>query len=351
MRCENKLGPRAWVAMSLLFGVVSFAGCGPRDNAQAPAGPSSGRDVPPPSPKRYTIAVIPKGETAEFWKSVHAGAIHAERELGNVDVKWQGPLREDNREEQIRVVETFVAQGVDGIVLAPLDRTALVRPVHEAIAGGTPVLIIDSGLDSNEILSYVATNNFNGGAMAARRLGELLGGNGNCILLRYQVGSQSTEERERGFLDALGKEFPRITVISQDQHAGATRESATQAMENLLGRFGDKLDGVFAPCEPVAFGCLRALEDAGRAGKVKLVGFDATATLVDALRAGKIHGLVLQDPFKMGDLGVRMMVDHLQGKNVARNVSTGEYLVTKENMDQPEMRRLHSPDLRPYLGG
>src|SRR3990172_1379654 len=202
MRCENKLGPRAWVAMSLLFSVVSFAGCGSRDDAHAPAGRSSGREVPPPSPKRYTIAVIPKGETAEFWKSVHAGAIHAERELGNVDVKWQGPLREDNREEQIRVVETFVAQGVDGIVLAPLDRTALVRPVHEAIAGGTPVLIIDSGLDSNEILSYVATNNFNGGAMAARRLGELLGGKGNCILLRYQVGSQSTEERGGGVLAA-----------------------------------------------------------------------------------------------------------------------------------------------------
>jgi ribose transport system substrate-binding protein len=317
------------------------AGCG---SSESGAGASAGA-------KQYVVAVIPKGETHDFWKAIHAGAIHAGRELGNVEVRWQGPLREDDREQQVQIVESFIAQGVDGIVLAPLDRGTLAAPVNSAVAGGIPVLIIDSGLDSDRIVSYVATDNFNGGALAARRLGELLGGKGNAILVPYQVGSESTEQRERGFLETLAKEFPDIRVISADQHAGPTRESATQTMENLLSRFGDEVDGVFAPCEPVAFGCMRALEESGKAGSIKLVGFDATAELVTALGEGKLHGLVLQDPFKMGDLGVRMMVDHLEGRAVARRVPTGEVMVTAENMDQPEMIRLHSPDLKPYLGG
>lgn len=325
----------------LMFSVVvvlaaALAGCGERGNTTT---------------AQYRIAVIPKGETHDFWRSIHAGAIAAARELGNVQILWQGPLREDDREQQIQVVEQFVAQGVDGIVLAPLDRRALVRPVEEAGAAGIPTLIIDSGLESEKIVSYVATDNYDGGVLAARRLAEVLGGKGEVILLRYQVGSESTEQREAGFLDTLAKEFPQIELISTDQRAGATRESATQAMEGLLAQFGDRVDGIFAPCEPVAYGCMRALEDSDKAGQIKLVGFDATPAMVEALRGGTLHGLVLQDPFKMGELGVKLMVDHLAGKPVEKRVPTGEVVVTKENMDDPAMVRLHSPDLTQYLGG
>lgn len=334
---------RSLLSLACCLGLFAATGCGSEGT-----GAGATREG---AEKKYTIAVIPKGETHDFWKSIHAGAIHAERELGNVEIRWQGPLREDDREQQIQIVESFVAQGVDGIVLAPLDRIALKQPVEHAVASGIPVIVIDSGLESDQIVSYVATDNYNGGALAARRLGQLLGGEGNAILVPYQVGSDSTEERERGFLDTLAKEFPGIRVISADQYAGPTRESATQTMENLLSRFGDEANGVFAPCEPVAFGCLRALEDAGQAGKIKLVGFDATVELVRALREGKLHGLVLQDPFRMGDLGVRMMVEHLDGRPVERRVPTGEVMVTRENMDQPEMVRLHTPDLESYLGG
>ena len=324
--------------IALLAGCVAagLAGCAPEGTG---------------GPKKYRIAVIPKGETHDFWKSIHAGAISAARELGDVEVLWQGPLREDDREQQIQVVEQFVAQGVDGVVLAPLDRRALKGPVEEGIAAGIPFLIIDSGLESDKIISYVATDNYHGGVLAARRLADVLGGQGNAILLRYQTGSESTEQREAGFVDTLAKEFPNIKLISDDQEAGATRESATQAMESLLNQFGDVADGIFAPCEPVAYGCMRALEDSDRSGRIKLVGFDATPAMVEALRAGTMHGLVLQDPFKMGELGVKMMVDHLQGKAIAKRVPTGEVVVTQENIDEPDMVRLHSPDLSPYLGG
>src|SRR6516162_10825481 len=190
--------------------------------------------------KAYTIAVIPKGTTHEFWKSVNAGAVKAQRELSakgtKVDVIWKGPLREDDRDQQIQVVENFMARQVSAIVLAPLDYQALVRPVHNAIRAKVPVVVIDSDLKSDEYVSFVATDNYKGGQLAGQQMGKLLGGSGNVILLRYAVGSASTEAREAGFLDAL-KKFPDIKIISQDQHAGATRELAYKVSQNLMNRF------------------------------------------------------------------------------------------------------------------
>src|SRR5438046_117491 len=122
--------------------------------------------------KKLTIAVIPKGTSHEFWKSIHAGAIKAAKELsstGNeVEVIWKGPLREDDREQQIQVVEGFASQGVDGIVLAPLDDRALARPVEEAKSAGVPTVIIDSALQSNSIVSFLATDNRKGGEIEVR---------------------------------------------------------------------------------------------------------------------------------------------------------------------------------------
>src|SRR6185369_15149997 len=188
------------------------------------------------------IAVIPKGTTHEFWKSINAGAFKARDELAaqgiKLDVIWKGPLKEDDRDQQIQTVENFTSRRVSGLVLAPLDSQALVRPVDSAIQAKIPVVIIDSGLKSDQYVSFVATDNYKGGQMAAERLGKLLGGKGNVILLRYAVGSNSTEQREAGFLDTLKQKFPGITVISSDQHAGATRELAYQASQNLLNRFG-----------------------------------------------------------------------------------------------------------------
>src|SRR5436189_284957 len=198
--------------------------------------------------KKLTIAVIPKGTSHEFWKSIHAGAIKASKELsltGNeVEVIWKGPLREDDREQQIQVVEGFASQGVNGIVLAPLDNRALARPVEEAKTAGVPTVIIDSALESQSIVSFVATDNRKGGMLGADRLGDLMGGKGKAILLRYAEGSASTEEREAGFLQEMKQKFPNIELISTEEYAGATRETAKQHAENLLNRFGDDVQGI-----------------------------------------------------------------------------------------------------------
>lgn len=316
-----------------------LAGCSPGGSSSGPDSEKSG----------YRIAVIPKGTTHVFWKSVHAGALNAARELTAagtpVEIIWRGPLLENDRLKQIDVVGDFTAQGVDGIVLAPLDSTALVPSVRDAQAEGIPTVIFDSGLaDESVIVSYVATDNYNGGVLAARELGRRLDGQGNVILLRYNVGSESTEQREQGFLDTIEKEFPKIVMLSDDQYSGTTALSAQNKALELLNQFGDRLDGFFAVCEPDSIGVLTALETEGLAGKVTFIGFDPSAYLIEAMDADKIHGLVLQDPVAMGYLGVKTMVDHLQGKEVDKRINTGEVMATPDNMKQPEIHKLLNPE-------
>ena len=217
---------------------------------------------------KWKIIMIPKGTTHEFWKTLHYGAQKAADELGTVDLVWQGPQKEDDRVQQIQLVQSAIAARVDGIVLAPLDARALVKPVEDAVARGIPVVIIDSSIESKAPASFVATNNYNGGVLAARRLGTLLKGEGKAVLLRYAVGSSSTEEREKGFTETLAKEYPKVALVSDTEYAGPTSDSAQQKAQSLVTKFRGQVDGIFCPNESSTVGMLRALEGAGMlAGK------------------------------------------------------------------------------------
>lgn len=319
------------ILLSIILLAISLAGCS-----------SSGT-----KPNKYTIAVIPKGTTHAFWKSIHAGAVKAASDFKaqgiEVEIIWKGPLREDDREQQVQVVEGFVSQGVSGIVLAPLDDRALVRPVEEAKKAGIPSVIIDSGLQSEQITSFVATDNRKGGALAADRLAEVLGGKGRVMMLRYAEGSASTTDREEGFRQELKAKYPNIELISADQYAGATRETAKRASENLLQRFGNEVSGVFTPNESATSGMLLALQDINKAGKIAFVGFDASAPFVEALKNGQMQGVVLQNPSAIGELGVKAMVDSLLGKPVEKRIETGVMMVTPDNLTTPEAQNLLNP--------
>jgi ribose transport system substrate-binding protein len=298
----------------------------------------------PPAAKKYTIAVIPKGTTQEYWESVHAGALKAAQEIAdagtNVSIIWKGPIREDDREQQIQVVEGFTSQGVDGIVLAPLDDRALIRPVEEAKRAGIPTLIMDSALRTDQIVSFVATDNGLGGELAASRIGLLLGGQGRIMVLRYQENSASTTEREEGFLRRIRSGYPGITVISSDQYAGPTRDTAKRASENLLNRFGGEVQGIFCPSESSTAGMLLALQDSGRAGKVVFVGFDSGKPFMDAMRNNQMQGLVLQNPTDIGYLGVKTLMDSLLGRSVEKRIDTGVTLLTPEDLKrESEIRK------------
>jgi ribose transport system substrate-binding protein len=295
------------------------------------------------------VEVIPKGTTHVFWQSIRAGAERAGREL-NVDIVWRGPLREDDRDAQVSEVENAVSRGVSGICIAPLDESALVQPIQEAEQKKIPVVIFDSGLKSDDYVSFVATDNLKGGRMGGERLAQSIGGKGKVILLRYAEGHDSTGKREEGFLEAM-KANPGIEVVSANQYGGADVEGAYKKAESLLSTYKKPdgslgVDGIFTPNESVSFAMLRVLQDNGWAGKVKFVGFDASPNLVKGLRDGAIDGLVVQDPVRMGYLAVQTMVSHLKGQPVEKRIDTGAHVATHDNMDTPDIKALLEPDLK-----
>lgn len=290
------------------------------------------------------IAVIPKGTTHEFWKAVHAGAEKAGKEAG-AEIIWKGPLKEDDLQQQIEVVQSFTAQGVNGIVLAPLSDKALVGSVKSAVDQKIPVVIFDSDLQGQAHSSFVATDNRAAGKLAGDHLAKKLGGKGKVVVLRYQEGSASTANREEGFLDAM-KANPGITVVSSNQYGGATTESALKTSENLLASqnaASGGIDGIFTPNESTTFGMLLALQKAGLAGKIPFVGFDASDKLLEAVKKGEIEALVLQDPFKIGYLAVKTMAAHLKNQPIEKRVDTGAKLVTKDNLDSKEIQDVLHP--------
>jgi len=298
------------------------------------------------------IAVIPKGTSHVFWQSIHAGAEKAAQELG-VTIIWRGPLREDDRASQISEVEGFITRGVAGIVLAPLDESALAAPVSDAARSKIPVVIFDSGLKGADYVSFVATDNRKGGRLAGEHLASVLNGKGKVVMLRYAEGHDSTNQREEGFLEALAA-HPGIEIVSSNQYGGADVEEAHKRGEALLSRYKAAdgslpIDGVFCPNESSTFAMMRVLQDNGWAGKVRFIGFDASESLVKGLADGHIEALVVQDPVNMGYLAVKTMVEHLRGQAVEKRIDTGVHLVTRDQMNDPQIHDLLKPDLSRWL--
>jgi ribose transport system substrate-binding protein len=307
-------------------GVLVFAGCGPKSET-APA---------PGSPPQRTIAVIPKGTTHVYWQSVHAGAKAACDELG-FKMDWIGPERETDRERQIQIIEDFIAQKVDGVVLAPLDRKALVPSVEKLASLKIPCAIIDSGIDTDQYTCFAATDNYQGGVLAARRMGKTLGGKGKVVVLKYVPGSASTTDRENGFMDTIKKEFSGIEIVDT-KYGQDTVETALQAAEDLLTRHPD-LQGFYACNAPTAVGALQALTSQKRT-EVKLVGFDAEKALLDGLKSGQIDALVVQNPYKMGYEGVKAVAAALKGETGPKKIDTGVELITLDRLDDPKIKAL-----------
>jgi ribose transport system substrate-binding protein len=329
---------------ALLTGTVAMlmaAGCS-SNSPEQPVATGGGTNVsasPPASPS-LTIAVIPKGTTHEYWKSVQAGAEAAGKDLG-AQIEWKGPLREDDRAGQIQIVQQFEADGVSGIVLAPLDNAALAAPVQSATGKNIPVVIIDSALNGTagkDFVSLVATDNEHAGELGGERLAKLLGGKGKVVLLRYAEGSASTVAREAGFLTAM-KKSPGITMISDNEYGGATQgEAQTKAMQMIDSL--KQADGIFCPNESTTLGMLHALIQNNLVGKVKFVGFDASPPEIDALKTGQVQALVAQNPTKMGYDGVASVIDKIHGKSVPTSVDTGVTVIDKDNLNTPDVQKL-----------
>jgi ribose transport system substrate-binding protein len=346
-----------WGCIGLALAVaLALAGCGPKADF------------------KYRVVVIPKGATHEHWQSVHRGADRAAADLAgrgiNVEILWQAPQTESDALEQIGIIDRSIGRKVSGLVLAPQDSKQMVPPVQRARAERIPTVVIDSNLDAGELkndptltVKYVATDNRHGGELAAERLLKVLADAGKdaprLVLFRYAPGSESTEERERGFLDVVNKVIaqrkqdgkPAPEVIEDKVYAGDTVEKAEKAAGPMLQRLeGKGIDGIFAVNESSATGLLNAMRSAGLTKKVRVVAFDISAPLRRAIEQGEADGTIVQDPYRMGYLGVWYLVQQLEGYNVVpdgkKDVSTGEYLVTKDNLKTKEIEGLFTPELQ-----
>jgi ribose transport system substrate-binding protein len=320
---------------------------------------------------KYRIAVIPKGLSHEFWQSIHRGADRAAADLAAggipVDILWDGPRTEAGATEQINLIQQKANLGIHGLVLAPLHSMQMVDPVREVHRRNIPVVIIDSGLDPKAlaeepdlIVKYIATNNYKGGRRGAEFLLDLLAKQGKkaprLVLFRYNPGSESTDQREQGFIDFVNARIeeqkkakePTIEWLDKDTYAQPTVESAEKQATVLLGRLRDKKpDGIFAVNESSTVGLLNALRSLRLEKTMHVIGFDSSRRLLQALEDGEVEGLVVQDPYRMAYLGVWTVVQHLEGKDVSgggKDFSTGEHVLTKENMNTPQMRGLFDPD-------
>jgi len=336
-----------------------LAACDKSDTSSSAAAPAASAPAAPAGPavdpakadlsslkgKTIHVAFIPKGMENTYWKSVKKGIDVAVKEASdagiNLTVDWQGPPNESDRASQIQLVETYVAQKLDGIILCPMDIKALVAPADKARHAGIPLVIVDSALDYSDIVAFVGTNNHSAGVLAAQELARELGDKGNVIMMRFLAGSASTNDREEGFLDEI-KKHANIKVLSSDNYAGGGGDASAGLSKgtDLLNTYKGQVDGIFTPNEPSTNGMLKAIENAHLAGTVKFVGFDGDKTNMDGLNNGEVGAIVLQYPYQMGYLGVKTMLAHLAGLNVINNVDTGTVVLRKDNQSDPAVKTL-----------
>jgi ribose transport system substrate-binding protein len=292
------------------------------------------------------IAVVPKGQTHIFWQSVHAGAVKAGNELG-AKILWNGPATELDLSKQIGIVDDFINQHVDGIALAPGHGESLVPVVEHAAAEHIPVSIFDSGIKTDKYVSYVSTDNYKGGVMAGQRMGEILPKGGKIAIIATTPGGVSTMEREAGFKDTIEKNSPNIKVVAF-QYGMSDRAKSLSVAEDILTANPD-IDAIFCSNESGSIGAVQGAKSHNLAGKVKIVGFDSSPTLIEDVQAGNIDSLVVQNPFKMGYMVVQSLVDQIHGKTPEKRIDTGATLVTAANLKEAAVQELLNPPIQQYL--
>jgi ribose transport system substrate-binding protein len=294
--------------------------------------------------RKRIVGVVPQGQSHLFWQSIHAGAVAAGREFA-VDVLWNGPATEGDYSGQLKVVEAMINQRVSAIALSPADRNAFVTVVERAEREKIPVIVFDTDVDTRAYTAHVATDNYAGGVLGARRLAQILGGKGNIAMVAVGPGFASTTAREQGFEDTMKKDFPGIRIV--DKRYGSTQfAQALQVAENILTAHPD-LDGLFSSNESTTVGTVQALKP--RQGKIKMVGFDWSPALEEALKTGVVDSLVVQDPFRIGYESVRLAVEKLNGGTPKKDQGLPPLLVNLDNLNDPAVQKQLNPDLKKYL--
>lgn len=306
--------------ITLSFGfILQIAGCGSAEDDAA-----------------YQIAVVPKSVSFDFWNTVHSGARAAAAELDSVEVIWKGTSSETDIAGQVQIVESFINQGVDAIVIAAADSRGLVPVLRRASEAGIVVITIDSNTEPQVAESFIATDNVAAARKAADLVAQSLGGDGEVALIPYIAGASTSNDRERGFKEGL-QQHEGLRLVAT-QYSQSDYGQAMSVTEDLLTAHPG-LDAIFAANEPSVLGAAQAIKSRNLAGRVTLVGFDASPQEIEGVRDGVIEGLIVQDPYRMGYDGVMHAYRVMQGEDVPRRVDSGSTVVTSENLEEFLERR------------
>jgi ribose transport system substrate-binding protein len=287
---------------------------------------------------RTRILVSPKGLVHSFWVTVKAGADSAGKEF-NAEIIWKGPNQETDIAAQIAIVEDYVNKGIDAIVIAACDAQGLIPVLKNAHTKNIPIITIDSGIDSDFARSVIATDNTVAAQKAAHELVKIINEEGKVACIPFIPGAATSIWREQGFVEEI-KKYPKIKLLPI-RYSQSDVAIGMAVVEDILTAHPD-LKGIFAANEAGTIGTIQALKTKNKIGKVKVIGFDAAPNEIKSLKAGEIDGLIVQDPFKMGYEGVKAAIKSMQNETIPKRIDTGVYVVTKENLSQPEIKRLIS---------
>jgi ribose transport system substrate-binding protein len=308
-------------ALAVVLSVTLAAGCGSREEGQEPAGADA--------PAKRRIGVVLKAIDSEFWLAVRDGAQKAAQEEG-VEVTVLAPRSETDVEGQLNKIEDLIAQKVSGLAVAANDVESVIPTLERAARMGIPFVTIDSDANAPSKLSFIGTDNVYGGKLAGECIVEALGGEGKVALITGVPGQQSHIARRDGFLQAL--EGINIELVPP-QPANSDRMMALNVTENLLESEPD-LRAMFVTNSTMSLGASEAIKARKLSGKIVLVGFDTSEESLEAVRKGEIDALIAQSPFNMGYLGVKKLVEHLDGGSIDKRIDTGTQVVAKDNLDE-----------------
>lgn len=290
--------------------------------------------------QRY-IAVICKGAQHEFWKTVEQGAKDAGEEL-NIKITFEAPENESQIDVQIDMMEKAIENNADAIVLAPLDTEQLNPVIEKATAKNIPVLTFDSDVTSKSRVATIGSNNISAGAIAARNAADMIGGSGKVAIVSYVKGVQTAVEREGGFLKEIEENYKgRIEVVGTEYCNGDAAIAKQKAMD-FVKKYPD-LKCIYGTNEGSAVGIADAIAELGLKDKITVIGFDSSDAEIDYLKDEVIDGMMVQNPYNMGYLGVRNINKVLDGKTIEEKIDTGVTYVNKANLYDEDTQWLLYP--------
>lgn len=283
-----------------------------------------------PAGARHRVAIVAKSTRTEFWLSVFAGAEAAATEY-NIELSITGPETEEDYETQNRMVADAVADGAEALVFSAIDYENNAAAIDAAAESGVRIIAIDSNVDSGAVQTYIGTDNYAAGQMAAQAALDGVEGQLTVGIVNYDVSSANGQERERGAVDAFeqsGRARVAAVINTLAEAARAQADTAAMLAEH------PEINVLLAFNEPTSVGAADAVEGMGLAEEVFLVGFDSNVATIDGLQDGTVDALIVQNPYAMGYLGVESAYRLLsgQGGSPEATVDTSTRIVNRDNM-------------------